>query len=281
MSHDLGQLYIDCDCGHCHDHDLVAQFTMVDEQWANDLAKQLALEAQRIWKLKGMPKKINKAITEAYALKFMAGVQEGFGVDLNSIDYNTPDGIMLNNLATNVYQFSAAKNYTQLRQLTQALLDEAGKLRTWSQFKKEAFAITEAHSITWLKTEYDTSIASAQMARKWVEIEANKSTLKLLQFDAVIDTRTSDTCRPLDGIIKPFDDPFWNVYYPPNHFKCRSAVKQLRSGKITPTNDIVYPDKGIPAMFQTNLAKSGLIFPPSHPYWDGVPDQILKDAKSL
>lgn len=254
---------------------------MVDEQWANELAKQLALEAQRIWKLKRMPKKINKAITEAYALKFMAGVQEGFGIDFSNIDYNTPDGIMLNNLATNVYQFSAAKNYTQLRQLTQALLDEAGKLRTWSQFKKEAFAITEAHSITWLKTEYDTSIASAQMARKWVEIEANQSNLKLLQFDAVIDTRTSDTCRPLDGVTKPFDDPFWNVYYPPNHFKCRSSVKQLRSGNITPTNDIVYPDKGIPAIFQTNLAKSGLIFPPSHPYWDGVPEQILKDAKSL
>ncbi len=281
MSNDLGQLYIDCNCGHCHDHDLVAQFTMVDEQWANDLAKQLALEAQRIWKLKGMPKKINKAITEAYALKFMAGVQEGFGVNSSEIDYNTPDGEMLNNLTQNVYAFSAAKNYTQMRQLTQALLDDQGKLRTWSQFKKQAFAINEAHTVTWLKTEYDTSIASAQMARKWVDIQSQKDSLGLLQFDAIIDTRTSDTCRPLDGVIKPVDDPFWNVYYPPNHFRCRSMVKQLRSGKVTPNHEVTHPEKGIPDMFKTNLAKTGMIFPPAHPYWEGIPEDVYQETIKL
>lgn len=281
MSHDLEELYLGCDCSHCHDHDLVAQFTMVDEQWANDLAKELALETQRIWKAKGMPTKLNKVITAAYANKFMSGVQDGFGVNSSEIDYYTPDSEMLNNLTQNVYAFSAAKNYTQMRQLTQALLDDQGKLRTWSQFKKQAFVINEAHTVTWLKAEYDTSIASAQMARKWVDIQSQKGSLGLLQFDAIIDTRTSDTCRPLDGVIKPVDDPFWNVYYPPNHFRCRSTVKQLQSGRVTPNHEVTHPEKGIPDMFKTNLAKTGMIFPPAHSYWDGISEDVPVHGQSV
>lgn len=272
----LDDLYKGCTHENCKiDH---YHFTMSNEdEWATKLAKELALEAQRIWKKKGMPDELNNSITQAYANIFMDAVGKGFG----EIDYTTPDSDMLHSITKNVYQFSAAKNYTQMRQLSQALIGEDGKLRTFSQFKKVAFEINQTHAVNHLQAEYDTAIASAQMARKWSEIQANKKTLPLLQFDAVIDGQTSDVCRPLDRIIKPVDDPFWNIYYPPNHFRCRSMANQLSGGRVTPDHAIVHPTKGIPDMFKTNMAKTGMIFPSGHPYWIGVPTDVLEATIKL
>lgn len=44
------------------------------------------------------------------------------------------------------------------------------------------------------------------------------------EYCAIEDNRTSTICKNLDGVAKRFDDPFWSVYYPPNHFQCRSSV---------------------------------------------------------
>lgn len=215
-----------------------------------------------------MPNNLNKSLTEAYSNIFLEGIAAGYGADLDGIDYSTPDWDMLLNLTRNAYQFSAAKNYSQLKQLSQALLDDTGKLRTYSQFKKAAYQINDTHTNAWLKAEYDTAVASSQMASKWVQIQQNKEQLPLLQFDAIIDNQTSPICRPLEGIIKPVDDPFWNMYYPPNHFRCRSIVRQLATGKITANHEIEHPEK-VPEMFKTNMAKTGMLFPKEHPYWTG------------
>ena len=270
-------MYGGCDC--C----TTESFTMasVEEQEINKLAALAAKEAERIWKLKSMPEKLNPILTQAYASIFMDGVKQGYGVDLSQIDYDTPDAEMLKNLTNNVYNFSSAKNYTQMRQLTQAIIGGDGKIRSFSEFKKAAFTINQEHTLNWLNAEYDTAISSAQMARKWVDIQSNKDTLGLLQFDAIIDSNTSPICKPLDLVIKPVDDPFWNTYYPPNHYRCRSTVKQLRSGKVTPNHEVVHPEKGIPDMFKTNLAKTGMIFPSGHPYWEGVPETVIKEGQSV
>ena len=75
------------------------------------------------------------------------------------------------------------------------------------------------------------------------------------------------------------DDPFWNVYYPPNHFKCRSTVRQ-RSGTYT-TPDHKIEQAEIPPMFRTNLAKNGLVFPNEHPYWKDMPEEYLNMALNV
>ena len=214
-------------------------------------------------------------MTQAFAKQLWSGVIMGYGIELAGLAYDSPDGEMLMNLQKNVYAFSAAKNWQQMKALTQALIDNDNKLRTYSQFKKEAFAINDTHVKQWLKTEYDTAIGSGQMARKWVEIQKNKASLPMLQFDAVMDGRTSDICRPLDGITRPVDDPFWNQYYPPNHFGCRSTVRQQSGGKATDLTNFSEPEK-IPAMFKVNLAERGLAFPPTHAYWMDIPKKELE-----
>ena len=48
-------------------------------------------------------------------------------------------------------------------------------------------------------------------------------------FSAVLDSRTSPMCRPLDGLIRPADSGFWNGRHPPLHHRCRSSIITLRN----------------------------------------------------
>jgi hypothetical protein len=243
------------------------------------LAQKLATMVEGIWKKQGMPKTINKAVVKAFAKELWKGTTEGYGSNFSGIDYGTPDYNMLVNLERSVYAFSGAKNYQQMKAITEALIGDDGKVRTFSEFKDIAQGINSTH-LSWLKTEYDTAIASGQMAGKWVDIEAGRESHPFLQYDAVLDDHTSDICEGFADVLLPIDDPFWSEYYPPNHFNCRSTVRQRSGGDVSDSKDIVISDK-IPAMFKVNLAKEGLVFPEKSTYFIGAPQLVLKDSIAL
>jgi SPP1 gp7 family putative phage head morphogenesis protein len=172
--------------------------------------------------------------------------------------------------------FAGAKTWHQMQHLTKALIDpETSKIRSFREFKIEADKINKWYSKTALNAEYNTAIAGAQMASKWVEIQEQGD--PMLEFDAVMDGQTTDLCRSLNGVTLPSSDPFWQQYYPPNHFACRSTVRISYGRTPTDRSTIVYPDK-MPDMFKTNLAQTGVIFPPNHSYWNGVPKDVVIDA---
>lgn len=50
------------------------------------------------------------------------------------------------------------------------------------------------------------------------------------EFVAIEDDRTTLVCQQCDGVIRPKDDPFWTVYWPPNHWQCRSSVIEVLDG---------------------------------------------------
>ncbi len=47
------------------------------------------------------------------------------------------------------------------------------------------------------------------------------------RYDAVLDNRTSDICRPIAGTVLPADHPFWKTHVPPCHFSCRATIDTL------------------------------------------------------
>lgn len=206
----------------------------------------------------------------------MQKVVEGFGSDFPKIAYNTPDFEMLRHLQGSVYSFSAAKNWQQLRDMTVALAD-GDSLRTEKEYRQAIDALNIQYNRNWLRTERDTAIAGGQMASRWVDFERNADSMPMLQYSTVGDGKVRDSHRALDGIIKPINDPFWNTYYPPNGWNCRCDVIQLPGRDIVPTKDDGTPQVITP-MFETNLAKQGLIFPKGHPYFDGIPKPELRRA---
>jgi SPP1 gp7 family putative phage head morphogenesis protein len=275
LEYELSELY-----HQCHD-------TCQHEHHVNDLAdsgddveEMLTQMVLNIWKEKGMPKTIDGNVAGYYASQLMKGIEKGYGESLMSVDFDSPDFGMLKHLKEDVFHFSAAKNYTQLRQLSQALLNDKGQLRTFSEFKEAAHGINQDHVDRWLKAEYEQAVASSQMAATWTKVKDDEKELPLLKFDAINDNRTSPVCKELDGVTRPVNDTFWQIYYPPNHWGCRSDVQQLAHGQITPTERIITPDN-MPAIFKTNLAEKGLAFPPSHPYYIGNPNQVKEQATEL
>ncbi|GAB6100427.1 hypothetical protein JCM16358_23060 [Halanaerocella petrolearia] len=45
------------------------------------------------------------------------------------------------------------------------------------------------------------------------------------EYDAINDNKTRPSHKQLDGVVKRYDDPFWDTYYPPNGFQCRCGVR--------------------------------------------------------
>lgn len=52
------------------------------------------------------------------------------------------------------------------------------------------------------------------------------------QYDAVLDSRTRETHRALNGKVFPADHPFWDTWYPPNGFRCRCGVITLSEEQV-------------------------------------------------
>jgi SPP1 gp7 family putative phage head morphogenesis protein len=260
-------MHIGCSC--------CKSLTLTNLSAEDEMATALAKMVDQIWKDKGIKEgTFNSEVTALFEKQLWDGVVKGFGMDLSQADYDTPDYQMLQALKDNVQHFSEAKNYHQLRELSDALIGDDGKLRSRSQFMEAAAKINEAYTSRYLAVEYELAVAGGQMSAKWVQIQANKDTLPLLEFDAVLDGQTTELCKSLNGVILPIGHPFWNTYYPPNHFNCRSTVRQRGTGKVTPADNI--PSADIPNMFKTNLGKQGLIFPPDHPYFIDLPEELKK-----
>ena len=62
------------------------------------------------------------------------------------------------------------------------------------------------------------------------------------QLNAIIDNRTTSLCRDLNGTIRRLDDPWWETYYPTNHFRCRDTVTTLSDRELKRDGLAVTPD---------------------------------------
>jgi SPP1 gp7 family putative phage head morphogenesis protein len=201
---------------------------------------------------------------KAFAARIGEGVQSGFAKNPFEVAWNTPDGEMIRHLQANVYEFSFAKSYQQLRALTQALYGKDGHIIPFHEFREVAIRINNEVAVRHLETEYNTAIASAQMASRWVQFEADKKEFPLLTYQTVGDGSVRPSHAALDGVTRPVEDPFWSEYYPPNGWGCRCDVIQAIGRRATPAEKIAIPED-VPALFKTNTAKGGLVFPEGHP----------------
>ncbi|MBQ4278346.1 MAG: DUF935 family protein [Rikenellaceae bacterium] len=212
---------------------------------------------------------------ELNASQLQAAVAEGTGLDWSSVTLGTPDYDLLDHLEGNVYQFAAVKNYQQMRELTDALTDEAGNPRPFSEVQEAARRIDRMYNVDYLRTERDTAVSSAMTARDWQGYQRNKDTLPMLRYVTAGDRRVRPSHAALDGVVRPIDDDFWKTYYPPNGFGCRCTTQQT-AGAPTGLDRIETPY--VDPLFRTNLAETGLIFPKNHPYYDGVPKAVMRKA---
>lgn len=200
------------------------------------------------------------------------GLYKGFGGTL--LDFGGKDLELLTELRDNIYMFSAAKSYQEIKHIGSLMFDENGDRVSKREFSKLGAQSFETWNEAWGLSEYNTAEAQGLGAIKWNEIQKNKDLLPNLTYQTIGDA--CDICAPLDGFTAKVDDPVWNSIYPTNHFNCFCVVTQEVAGvELTPEEDkrILFSavTKEMHPMFKMNAGKDRYVFKDNHPYFDVAP----------
>jgi SPP1 gp7 family putative phage head morphogenesis protein len=189
--------------------------------------------------------------------------------------YDQTDAAMLSRLVSDVWQFSAAKNYKEMKDFTNLLKDQNGNLRTFADFKTEAEKISSKYNELWMRTEYNFAVSASQNAARWNEFEKEAEIIPNLQYQTAGDNMVRYEHAILDGTVKPINDDWWNRYFPPNGWGCRCEAIQSVDGSPVTTES---REIRIPKVFETNLGKQGLIYPKGHAYYKDVPREVISKS---
>ena len=199
---------------------------------------------------------------------------EGWGKD----DYNDPElAEDTQRIRDNLFKFSGAKTYQEIKEMNDALYDDKGKKLSYEDFREKVMAIHKDYNENYLRTEFETTETSCRRASEWQEFKENADIMHNLKYVTAGDERVRESHRILDGVVKPINDPFWLQNYPPNGYRCRCYAEQTDEPE-TPATPIVT----IPDAFANNVGQSGEIFTVAHPYFsmpDGHLAKIRKETE--
>lgn len=184
------------------------------------------------------------------------------------------DEALAESLKANILEFSAFKEASYRVALVE-LIEEKNILPTWKEFKEEALKLSKNYNVNWLKTEYDQTVATANMAGKYNDFLETADLYPNLQYVTVGDRRVRDKHKKWDGFIAPIKHPIWQKLLPPNDWGCRCDV--LPSDD-EPTAGYKNFDADIKEEFANNPAISGKVFENST-YEKMLSRQKLKEAK--
>lgn len=184
-----------------------------------------------------------------YYDKLSKGVDVGYNPKVEFYDKE-----LAMSLKQSIAQFSAFKE-TSFRKDLENLMTDGDRFVPWSEFKKEAFKLSGDYNGRWLEAEYHQTVANANMAQKWKDFEQNVDLYPNLKLITVNDARVRPEHKVLDGVIRPFNDPFWNTHTPPLDWGCRCGIEQTDE---EPTE--VKGGLQLKIEFENNPGKSGEIF---------------------
>jgi SPP1 gp7 family putative phage head morphogenesis protein len=213
------------------------------------------------------PQSLDVATYLRVAEKLTNGVYNGFGKALTDVEWNSPDFKMLNDLRNNVYVFSGAKQYHQVREMVDAIYD-GDRIKPFSEYKKTGTEVFEKYNGKqgYLRAEYNAAISQSRSASMWMEIESNAELLPMLTYSTVGDGRVRPEHAMLNNISRPVNDRFWDSYFPPNGWNCRCTTLQTDSEDKTSLKGFKKPDT-VPPEFMMNAGKQKIVFSDKHPYF--------------
>jgi hypothetical protein len=207
----------------------------------------------------------NKPLKEA--------INKGFKGD---VEWGKPNYAFLEQLQNNGAAFAARKTKHQARDLTNALYDENGNLKTWSKFKADVQDIVEDYNQTWLRTEYDAAVRRARIASIWCDSEGSElyNNMRWLPSRSA---HRREVHMPFYNRVFTRDSSVWNSG-PGTLWNCKCGIEPTddpaESGEI-PT--AVKPAPGL----EGNPGETGEIFTNAHPYYKGLTKAEEKAAVQL
>lgn len=202
-------------------------------------------------------------------------IQSTFDAFDFAIQDNDMPEVMRTALQDNARLFGSLKTNAQLFEASKLLLNDGGKLKPFSEVSKDFDKLNVNYNQNYLEAEYEFSVASSQAAAQW----ANLGDRYNLQYRTAQDERVRASHQVLADITLPKEDPFWNLYYPPNGWRCRCVAVEVLKGKYdesdsekaikageAATSQIGKDGKNRLEIFRFNPGAQKVVFPPAHPY---------------
>ena len=226
-----------------------------------------------------LPYNLPESLYFAIADYLKRGLYKGFGGGLSDFAVGSKDFELLSELRENVYMFSGAKTYQQVKVMSD-FMSEGGRVPTVKEFDEHAMKVFDRYNKVWGHTEHQTCIGQGQCAVKWNKIVNDAAVLPLLQYSAVGGETTCPICGALDGMIRPVSDPIWRTKAPLNHFGCLCLLLQLHDGEVTNKADAdrisTQVDREMQDIFKMNPGIDKVVFSDQHPYFSVQPkDRLL------
>lgn len=128
---------------------------------------------------------------------------------------------------TNTYQFSAAKNYDEVKKIQALVYGPDGKLQSWAKFRNAADEIQVTFQKTWLRVERDNAARQAVLADKFKVFRENADLYPYWIYQTRKDSRVRPEHRYLEGLIFRIGDPNGDACFPPSDWNCRCTGKNL------------------------------------------------------
>lgn len=198
------------------------------------------------------------------AKKFFSGAQDGYGIKLT--DAAGPDKELLQQLQTNLYHFSAMKDYQLLLKLNSLLRDEDGNLRSKADFMKLALEANEEYNVTWLNAEYNMAIGKAEGQARMKQF-ADEADEYDLQWQTVGDERVRTSHAVNDGVVVAANSVMAKTTIFPVDWGCRCEWIQIPIGSRKRTASSAIKPFDQPAELSS---KFGEVFTEQHPYFNGI-----------
>jgi SPP1 gp7 family putative phage head morphogenesis protein len=137
------------------------------------------------------------------------------------------------------------------------VIDEVAKAiregKTFKDFQKSVKAGELAVDLPAHRLDniFRTNMQAAYNRGRWLQQKVVSKSRPYLMYDAINDSRTRPAHAAMDNVVLHRDDPWWNVHYPPNGYRCRCTVisltpKQAERRGITENApvDTAKPDSG-------------------------------------
>lgn len=83
-----------------------------------------------------------------------------------------------------------------------------------------------------LRTIYQTNVQTAYMAGRYKRYLANAVERPYWRYIAIMDGRTRPAHAALHGKVWRFDDPIWQIIWPPNGWGCRCRIQALTEAEF-------------------------------------------------
>lgn len=213
------------------------------------------------------------------ASRLTKGVMSGLKIK-SELPAHDSKARLFENYRHNVFAFSAAKNMAMLQEFNDLLRDKAGNDRTYNQFRSAVMPIDREFNDHHLRTEYNAVTAKAQMGDKWHQLQK----YDMLEFRAVMDSKTRKSHAALDGTRLPTDHPFWKRNWPPLDWGCRCTVLPAQ-GEAAHNKEVAeqFSQSGaVKPYFKGNSGISGTVInEDEHPYFKKIESYRTGYAKSV